>query len=127
MNRTELLSWIKKTYGAEPEYPWASDPDSAVFRHHDNRKWYALIMNIPRSKLGLAGDSRVDILNLKADTELSGSFLAQEGIFPAYHMNKTKWISVLLDGTVKTEQILFLLDISFTLTKARKKTAAARS
>ena len=31
-------------------------------------------------------------------------------------MNKTKWISILLDGTVKKNTVLDLLDQSFSLT-----------
>lgn len=43
-----------------------------------------------------------------------------DGFYPAYHMNKTKWISVLLDRTVKKDMILDLLDASFALTAPKK-------
>ena len=45
----------------------------------------------------------------------------EKGIFPAYHMSKTHWISVALDGTVEKEKIEWLLDLSFDLTAKRIK------
>jgi predicted DNA-binding protein (MmcQ/YjbR family) len=73
-------------------------------------------MDIPRSRLGLRGESTIDIVNLKCDPVLTGSLRMEKGIFPAYHMNKDKWISVALDGSVDDEQIKMLLDMSYELT-----------
>ena len=96
---------IKKKYKAAPEYPWGED-DGAVLRHGDNRKWFALVMNIGREKLGLAGEGKVDVINLKIDDMVFRDVLLQDkGIFPAYHMNKEHWITVLLDGTVEEDQM----------------------
>ena len=46
-----------------------------------------------------------------------------EGYFPAYHMNKTSWITVALDGSVPDDEVKLLLDMSFEATapKMRKK------
>ncbi|MBP3216137.1 MAG: MmcQ/YjbR family DNA-binding protein [Clostridium sp.] len=44
---------MKKKYKAEPEFLWKRFPDYAVFRHQDNRKWFAIIMDVPAEKLGL--------------------------------------------------------------------------
>lgn len=54
-------------------------------------------MEVGRDKLGLPGDGEVDILNVKSDPMLIGSYRTQKGFFPAYHMNKENWISILLD------------------------------
>ncbi len=43
----------------------------------------------------------------------------EAGVFPAYHMSKTHWISVLLDGSVDKDKIKWLLDLSFELTGKR--------
>ena len=48
-------------------------------------------------------------------------FLQEKGIFPAYHMSKTCWISVLLDGSVSDETLSFLIDVSFELTSKKSK------
>ena len=39
------------------------------------------------------------------------------GIFSAYHMNKTHWLSLALDGTVAPDLIQSLLAHSFILTQ----------
>ena len=116
-DRSTLFAIAAERYGTQPEYLWARDPDSAILRHSGNRKWYAVIMRIPRRKLGLDSDERTDVVNLKCDPLMLGSVLTQEGFFPAYHMNKDKWVSVLLDGTVPEETLCALLHMSFTLTQ----------
>ena len=115
MQKNEILNWIKQVYNIEPDYPWAGD-GSAVFRHHDNKKWFALIMNIPANKLKIKSEKKVDILNVKCDPLFIHILQQQKGIFPAYHMNKWHWITILLDSTVKTDDIKALIDSSYTLT-----------
>ena len=93
MNREELEAYILNQYSTEPDYPWADMPRAAVFRHASNRKWFALVMEVPRNKLGLPGDAPLDIVNFKCDPILISSLRGEAGIFPAYHMNKTSWIT----------------------------------
>ena len=121
MNRAELGEHIFKTYGVEPDFPWDNSPDYAVYRHADNRKWFALVMVIPRRTLGLDGDGTIDVVNLKCDPVLIGSLRLEKGFFPAYHMSKEKWITVALDGTVDDERLKALVDMSFDLTAVRIK------
>ena len=64
MTRAELTRCIFDTYGVEPDYPFHGDDPSAVFRHAGNRKWFALVMEIPRSRLDLKGEDIVTVLNL---------------------------------------------------------------
>lgn len=119
--KEEIFAYIKKKYKTTPEYPWG-ESDGAVLRHSDNRKWFALVMNIGREKLGLAGESRVDVVNLKIDDMAFKDALIQDkGIFPAYHMNKEHWITVLLDGTVEESKVCGLIDVSFAATASKKK------
>ena len=125
MNRTELTEYIADIYGAEAEYPWIKYSDYAVFRHANNKKWFAVIMDIPKSKLGLPDDEMICIMNLKCDPLLIGSLRNEKGFFPAYHMNKTNWISVALDGSVDSDKIKWLLDLSFELTARKIKNKRA--
>ena len=120
MNRKELESYIVDKYSVEPEYPWAKMPTFAVFRHSNNKKWFAVIMTITKDKLGLDSTENIDIVNLKCDPLFMGSVLNEQGIFPAYHMSKTHWISVALDGSVEPDKIKWLLDLSFDLTNKKK-------
>ena len=119
--KAEILRYVKTAYRAEPDYPFPNDRESFVLRHADTRKWFAIVMDVPRGRLGLEEDGSVEIINLKCSAELSGSLRLQEGILPAYHMNHESWISVLLDGTVPAEDVFPLIDISFRLTEAKKK------
>lgn len=63
--RRKIIDYIKKKYKAEPEHLWRSYPDYIVFRHSDNNKWFGIIMDVSRDKLGLDGDDRVDIIDVK--------------------------------------------------------------
>lgn len=116
MKRGEWKEYIAGTYGVELDFPWARFPNHMVFRHEQNRKWFALLMSIPGSKLGIPGDQTVDILNLKCDPLLTGSLRREPGFYPAYHMNKETWITAALDGSAEEERIKQLLHMSFYLT-----------
>ena len=74
-------------------------------------------MQISREKLGLPGSGDVRVVNLKCDTRLIGSFRQEAGIYPAYHMSKAHWLTLLLDGTVDADKLKFLVDMSYELTK----------
>ena len=121
MDRQELMNYIFDVYGVEPDYPFPDDGVSCVFRHADNRKWFALAMNIRRERLGLAGAGSVDILNVKCDPLLIGSLRGKPGFLPAYHMNKDKWITILLDGSAPKEDITALLAMSWQMTAVKER------
>lgn len=117
MNRLDLENYVNATFGTTGEQFFAKYPSFRVFRHLDNRKWFAVIMDIPRKNLGLSGDGEISVVNLKCDPILIGSFREEPGVFPAWHMNKAHWLSVALDGTASDDSLLFLLDMSYELTK----------
>ena len=120
MTREALEAFILSKYNVLAEHPWDSAPSFAVFRHQDGRKWFAVIMTIPKCKLGINEDSNIDIVNLKCPEELICSFRQEDGIYPAYHMNKAHWLSVSLDSTVDDETLSFLLEISYVATRRKK-------
>lgn len=119
--RNEIIEFIKEQYGDNPEYLWAKTPECAVFRHQTNQKWYAALMTVPYSKLGEKSNQEVDILDLKCDHITIGSLLDEKGFYPAYHMNKTHWITVVLDESVNIEKIKAFIDISYELTDVKLK------
>lgn len=116
MNRQELFDHIFLEYNVEPDYPFPGDEKSCVFRHRDNRKWFALVMSVPCRTLGIVREGNIDILNLKCDPLLIGSFRVKSGFLPAYHMNKDNWITILLDNVPRKEEIEGILAMSFELT-----------
>ena len=120
--KNSIFAYIKEKYNVLPEYPWRKYDSNAVFRHADNRKWFALVMEVGGDKLGFQDSDDVPVINLKVDDLLFRDMLIkQDGILPAYHMNKQHWITVLLDGTVPEEQIFDLIDDSYLMTAAAKK------
>ncbi len=121
MNRLQLKQYIAERYHADAEYPWIQFPEYCVFRHCNNQKWFALIMDIPKNKIGLKGNEKIDILNIKCDPIMIGSLLNQKGFFPAYHMSKSNWITITLDGSVDDEKIKLFVDMSHELTASNKK------
>ena len=116
MNRKELKQYIQNTFNVNPDYPWVKQPDNEVFRHNRNKKWFALIMNVEKSKLGLLEEGMLEVVNLKCDAIHLGSLQGKKGIFPGYHMNKANWITVALDGSVDDETIKMLVDLSYEIT-----------
>ena len=120
MTKQEFFSYCLNTYGTSPDYPFEGDFETAVLRHADNRKWYALVMKVSRRKFGFESDEVIDVVNLKLPTEMFGSFGATDGVYPAYHMNKLHWISVLLPDA-PNDVVQFLVNVSFEATKSKTK------
>lgn len=116
--RDAVLRVAAEQYGTEPEYLWAKYPGYVVLRC-PNGKWYGVVMDVPRAKLGLAGEGMVDILDVKVEPLLASALRREEGFLPAHHMNKENWITALLDGTVDEEHIAALLDMSYQLAGGR--------
>ena len=120
MTKQEFLSYCTNTYGTVPDYPFDEDFETAVLRHADTRKWYGIVMKVSRRKFGMNSDEVIDVVNLKLPMEMYGSFGAADGVYPAYHMNKLHWISVLLPDAPE-ELTQFLTSVSFEATKEKKK------
>ena len=120
MTKQEFLEYCLGAYGTVPDYPFDGDFETAVLRHSDNRKWYALVMEIPRSKLGQDSGEVIGVVNLKLPIEMFGSFGESDGVYPAYHMNKLHWISVLLPDA-PDDVVHFLVNTSFEATRDKRK------
>lgn len=120
MTKEAFLELCLHTYGTTADYPFDEDFETAVLRHSENRKWYAIVMGVSRRKFGFDRDERVDVVNLKLPLEMFGSFTAADGVYPAYHMNKRHWISVLLPDAAD-DLIAFLVNVSFEATKDKRK------
>ena len=124
MTREDLETYILGTYNCTPDYPWVRFPNHEVFRHPDNKKWFALLADVPAKILLPESDplSHMSIVNLKCDPILSSSLRQNEGFYPAYHMNKDKWITLDL-AVVSEENIKWLLGMSFDSTAPKPKKA----
>ena len=122
-----VIEYVQQQYGAEPEHPWMRFPDYTVFRHAGNRKWFGLIMNIPKDRLEPGGSEIVDVLNVKLSDPLLVDLLAgQPGYYRGYHISRGNWVSILLDGTVPLDEICRWLDESHRVTAPKKKHSARK-
>ena len=126
MTRKEFEALVLDRYSVRADYPFEEDFETGVFRHTDSGKWFAIAMNIPYRRIIAGREGNVDVVNMKCAPEVVESVAGVEpGIFPAYHMNKTHWLTVALDGSCDDGTVDWLLGISYDLTrshiKARRK------
>ncbi len=121
ITREEIFKYAKEKFGTNPEYLWLKSPKNAILRNNENSKWYAAVLYVQKRQLGLAGEEYIDILDVKCDPILIGSLLNNDGYLPGYHMNKTNWITLLLDGSVPKDDVFNLIDLSYELTANKKK------
>lgn len=112
-----IMALVQEKYGNQLEYLWEKSPDTAVLRHEENQKWYAILMRIPWDRLDKGREGLVEAVNLKHDQV--ADLLSQNGIYPAFHMNKRYWISLPLDDTLTDEKVLELFERSWFLTSKK--------
>lgn len=118
--KKDYINWIKNQFGAEPDFPWPDTPDYCVFRC-PNEKWFALVMRLKYKQLGLTGDEEVWVVNIKADQTEIPNLIDHKSIFPAWHMNKKHWITVLLTAVTDFEKLCELTLKSYELVSKSKK------
>ena len=120
--KEQIFDYVREKYSTDPEYLWKRYPGYAVLRHEDNNKWYAAVMNVDRQKLVLPGEGFIDVINVKCDDIMFRNMLiGQDGYLPGYHMNKQSWLTVLLDGTVRFDEVCNMIDASFMATASKRK------
>ena len=122
----KVVEHIKTEFGVEAEFLWPEKyPSYCVFRHGDNRKWFALVATVSSKSLSMeikdgengCENDEIEIINLKFDKNQTYDFAeTSDRIFPAYHMNKNNWITVVLDGGVSDEMVFELIRKSYLLT-----------
>ena len=111
----KIIEYIREKYGDEPEFLWGDYPDTAVWRRKESKKWYGAIMTVSKSKLGLDGSENVEIIDLHAAPDFIDGIVDGKAYFRGYHMNKRRWLTVLLDGSVPESEIFPIIDASYRL------------
>ena len=117
----QVLAYARERYGDEPEFLWEKLSDSAILRRKDNQKWYAVFMTLSKRKLGLPSDEIAEIIDLRIDPAQMANTVDNLRYFPGWHMNKKSWYTVVLDGSVPTEELLRRMDESYVLAGQKKK------
>lgn len=112
-----LIDYVRNTYGDELEFLWQKFPDNAIWRRQDNKKWYAAILTVQGSKLGMKSDEIAEIIDLRIKPEEMETVLQKEYYYPGWHMNKKSWYTIVLDEGVPDDEICRQLDESYRLAK----------
>lgn len=113
----EILKYVKDNYDDELEYLWENMSNNAVLRNKTTRKWYAVMIILPESKLNIDSCNIVEVIDLRYQKDSINRIIDNEKVFPGYHMNKKSWITIKLDNSLDTKQILNLIDNSYNLSK----------
>lgn len=113
----KILDYAKNKYNSDGEYLWEKFPRNAICRRNDNQKWFLAILSVKGSKIGLNTDEIVEAIDLRAQVEDVPKLIKQPNIYPAYHMNKKHWFTIVLDGSVPIEKIYNYIDKSYELAK----------
>ncbi len=116
-----INKYIYEAYDGTPEFLWKNIPSYGAFRLKGSKKWYAIIGTVPLYKLDRTSNSRKEVegINVKVDSDRIKDILAQRGYYPAYHMNKKCWVSIILDDTLGDTEIENLIDDSYKSVKQK--------
>lgn len=110
-----INEFIYETYDVMPEFLWPNIPSYAAFRKKQGGKWFAVIGSVPRRKvdpISLSGED-VEVINVKVDSGMIEDILSQKGYYPAFHLNKKCWISIILEDALSDEEIQNRIRFSF--------------
>lgn len=113
----ELIAAVKDFYGDELEFLWEKFSGNAVWRRKDNKKWYAAVLSVSKRKLGFDSDEIAEVIDLRIQPEKLEDLIDNKNYFPAYHMNKKHWFTIILDGSVPSDVIFDYLKDSYDLAK----------
>ena len=113
----ELIAAVKDFYGDELEFLWEKFSGNAVWRRKDNKKWYAAVLSVSKRKLGFDSDEIAEVIDLRIQPEKLEDLIDNKNYFPAYHMNKKHWFTIILDGSVPSDVIFDYLQNSYDLAK----------
>lgn len=111
----EVVEFIEKTYNEQPEYLWEKFPEYAIFRKKKDEKWFGLLMKLPAEKLGLKQNDMIYVMDIKMDPDQIDSVIDHKSYFPAWHMNKKHWISLLLNDSIPDETLFQMITDSYNL------------
>ena len=106
----EVIKYVKEKYNDDLEYLWKRFPNNVILRNKENNKWYAALIALSESKLGIDSDKIIDIIDLRYQKDKISEIIDNKKVFKGYHMNKNSWITIRLDDSIKTEEIYKLIE-----------------
>ena len=122
----EILDYVYEKYGIKADYPFEDDNDTSVLKEKNKGKWFAIIMNVKPSALGLKENGKIDVMNVKIDPSYLDKIVDNNKYFRAYHMNKKLWASLVLDGRLSKEELTQFIDESYNLVTQKQLKKSSR-
>lgn len=121
-----IAKLIKEKYNESPDFPFTDSKYKhfGIFRYKENKKWYGLVMNVNKRVFGKEyKDECVDVINVRINENNRDTIINNKNIFPSYHMNKQKWISILLDESLSDLEVMDYIEYSrnFMINKSKKR------
>lgn len=111
MELSDLIALCEQIPDGVYDCPF-DDPDKVVFRHKENRKWFALTFYLENE---LCINVKCSPFDVDALCEM------YKGITPGWHMNKRHWITIHTSSDVPYSELLSLLQDSYDLIKPNIK------
>lgn len=116
----KLIEYVKNKYGDELEFLWEKSPSNAILRRKDNKKWYAAMLYVKGSVIGLDTNDFVEIVDFRSTLQDIQNLVDNKNYFLGYHMNKKSWLTLLFtDCNLPFDTIKKHIDDSYIL--ANKK------
>ncbi|MBQ8671014.1 MAG: MmcQ/YjbR family DNA-binding protein [Alphaproteobacteria bacterium] len=111
----EIICYVRQKYGDEAEYLWPKFPNNAIWRRKDNKKWYGVILTVSAKKFGFESSENLEVIDIRADKANLANLIDNQKYFAGYHMNKEHWLTICLNNSVTTEEIMLRIDESYRL------------
>lgn len=108
--KDKILSYVHKKYKTKEEYPW---DNYDYFTLKVNNKWYLLFMEVPYKSLHIKKEGTIEIINVKLDPIEIEKLIDNKYFYPAYHMNKKYWMTIMLDNNIDMSIVTNLIDQSY--------------
>ena len=115
-----ITQLIYKKYGDKPEFLWEKFDGSGIFRNKESQKWYAAILDVDRGKIQKGRSGIIEVLDIKLNPDEIQELLLQPNFYPAYHMNKKSWITIILDDSQTDKAIMNYIEKSYQLSFKKK-------
>ena len=116
----QIIKYIYEKYNDELEFLWEKFDNNAIWRNKKNNKWYAVLMIVSESKLGLNSDEKIEVMDLRYPKGKTIDVIDNKNILPGYHMNKNSWITIKLNNSIDLKRIYQLIDKSYQLSVGNK-------
>ncbi len=117
-----ILNRIKEELHVSPSFPFHDKNNTIPVFMQEDGTWFGLILSVGKDSL-YPGSLPTEVIDLKINPEKREELLKKTGFFPAYHMNKTHWISISLQDENTDSNIMDQVLTSYQLTEKPKRSS----